>query len=120
MNKLHKKYLLLAHTLARKQFGKTFPNPSVGCVLVKKNKILALGSTGLNGRPHAEEKVLKKAGKKSIGSTMYVTLEPCYHNSTFGSCAKQIVKSKIKNIYISKIDPDLRTNRKSIKLFKKN
>ena len=67
MNKLHKKYLLLAHTQARKQFGKTFPNPSVGCVLVKNNKILAMSSTGINGRPHAEEKVLKKVGKKSIG-----------------------------------------------------
>ena len=120
MKKIHKKYLLLAHTLAKKQFGKTFPNPSVGCVLVKNNKILSKSSTGLNGRPHAEEIVLKRAGKKSIGSTMYVTLEPCYHNSTFGSCAKQIVKSKIKNIYISKIDPDSRTNRKSIKFFKKN
>ena len=120
MNNLHKKHLLLAHTLARKQFGKTFPNPSVGCVLVKNNKILAMSSTGINGRPHAEEKVLKKAGKKSVGTTMYVTLEPCYHNSIFGSCAEQIVKSKIKTIYISKIDPDPRTNKKSIKLFKKN
>ena len=82
MKKIHKKYLLLAHTLAKKQFGKTFPNPSVGCVLVKNKKILSMSSTGLNGRPHAEEIVLKKAGKKSIGSTMYVTLEPCYHNST--------------------------------------
>ena len=120
MNKIHKKYLLLAHTQARKQFGKTFPNPSVGCVLVKNNKILAMSSTGINGRPHAEEKALKKVGKKSIGSTMYVTLEPCYHNSTFGSCAEQIIKSKINNIFISKIDPDPRTNKKSIKLFKKN
>ena len=120
MNKFHKKHLLLAHTLARKQFGKTFPNPSVGCVLVKNNKILAKSSTGINGRPHAEEKVLKIAGKKSNGSTMYVTLEPCYHNSVFGSCAKQIIKSKIKRIYISKIDSDPRTNGKSIKLFKKN
>ena len=67
MNKIHKKNLLLAHNLARKQFGKTFPNPSVGCVLVKKNKILALSSTGINGRPHAEEKVLTKAGN-SVGS----------------------------------------------------
>ena len=57
-------------------------------------------ATGINGRPHAEELVLKKAGKKSIGSTMYVTLEPCYHNSAFGSCAKQIVKSKIQSIFI--------------------
>ena len=50
---------------------------------------------------------------------MYVTLEPCYHSSTYGSCAEQIIKSKIKKIFISKLDPDPRTNKKSIKLFKK-
>ena len=117
---LHKTYLLLAHSLAIKKFGKTFPNPSVGCVLVKNNKIIAKSSTGINGRPHAEELVLKKSGKKSVGSTMYVTLEPCYHSSTYGSCAEQIINSKIKKIFISKLDPDPRTNNKSIKLFKKN
>jgi len=120
VKQIHKKYLLLAHSLAKKNFGKTFPNPTVGCVLVKNYKILAKNSTGINGRPHAEELVIKKAGKKTIGSTMYVTLEPCYHNSKFGSCAEQIVKAGVKNIFISRVDPDLRTNRKSINFFKKN
>ena len=120
MNNIHKRYLLLAHTLAKKKFGKTFPNPSVGCVLVKNNKILAKSSTGINGRPHAEELILKKVGKQAFGSTMYVTLEPCYHNSILGSCAKQIIKAGIKKIYIAKVDTDPRTNNKSINLFKKN
>ena len=54
----------------------------------------------ISGIATKTNKFVKKAGKKSIGSTMYVTLEPCYHNSTFGSCAKQIIQSKINNIFI--------------------
>ena len=119
MKNIHKNFLLLAHSLAKKKFGQTFPNPSVGCVLVKNNKIISMKATGINGRPHAEELVLKKAGKKSYGSTMYVTLEPCFHRSINGSCAEQIVKAGIKNIYIAKSDLDIRTYKKSIEFFKK-
>ena len=93
----HKKYLLLAHTLAKKKFGKTFPNPSVGCVLVKNNIILSKSATGVSGRPHAEEIVLRRAGNKTFGSSLYVTLEPCNHSSYKGSCTDQIIKSGIKN-----------------------
>lgn len=120
MKQIHKKYLLIAHSLANKHFGKTFPNPSVGCVLVRNKKILAKYSTGINGRPHAEELTLKKAGEKTIGSTMYVTLEPCYHNSLNNSCVNQIINSGIKKIFIATNDPDLRTCYKSIKKLKKN
>ena len=64
----------MAHSLALKNFGKTFPNPSVGCIIVKNNKIISQGVTAKAGRPHAEEIALKKSGKKSKDSTMYVTL----------------------------------------------
>ncbi len=120
MSDIHKKYLLKAHSLAYKNFGKTFPNPSVGCLIVKNNKILSKGVTAPAGRPHAEEIALRIAGNKSKGSTMYVTLEPCYHKSHNGSCTDQIIKSCIKKIFIAKVDPDPRTNKKSIKKLKKN
>ena len=68
----------------------------------------------------AEEIALKKAGKKSRGATMYVTLEPCFHSSQNGSCADQILRSGIKEIYISCIDQDPRTKNKSISMLKKN
>ena len=106
--------------LANKNFGKTFPNPSVGCIIVKNNKIISKAATASAGRPHAEEIAIKKAGKKSLGSTMYVTLEPCNHDSYNGSCSNQIIRSGIKKIFIAKVDPDLRTNKKSIKKLKKN
>ena len=120
MQNLHKIFLDKAHYLAKKNFGNTFPNPSVGCILVKEKKIIASGVTGKNGRPHAEEVVLKKAGSKAIDSTMYLTLEPCFHNSKQGSCVNQIIKSGIKKIYVAKIDEDKRTKGKSISFLKKN
>ena len=92
MNNLDKKFLSLAHSLAKKQFGKTFPNPCVGCVIVKNGKIISKSATSSAGRPHAEELAIKKANNKTSGSTMYVTLEPCNHHSANGSCSKQIIK----------------------------
>ena len=120
MTSIHKRFLLKAHSMANKNFGKTFPNPSVGCLIVKNNKVLSKAATAKAGRPHAEELALRKAGKNSNGSIMYVTLEPCNHDSYNGSCTNQIIRSGIKKIYIAKFDPDSRTNKKSIKKLKKN
>ena len=120
MSQNHYNNLIKAHTLAKKKFGSTFPNPIVGCIIVKKNRIISTGVTGNQGRPHAEEIALKKAGDKAKGATMYVTLEPCFHKSINGSCAEQILRAGIKAIYIARHDPDIRTNKKSIIKLKKN
>ena len=116
----HIKFLNKAHNLAKKKFGSTFPNPVVGCIIENNNKIVSTGVTASEGRPHAEEIALKKAGDKAKGSSMYVTLEPCFHKSHNGSCAEQILRSGIKALYIAKHDPDKRTNKKSIKKLKNN
>ena len=110
----------LAHYIAKQEFGKTFPNPSVGCIISKNSKIISKAVTSLSGRPHAEEIALSKAGPKAKGATMYVTLEPCFHSSKNGSCADQILRSGIKEIFISAPDPDIRTNKRSINKLKKN
>ena len=116
----HLKFINLAHELASKNLGKTFPNPSVGCVITKKNKIISKTVTSPTGRPHAEEKALKQAGILAKGATMYVTLEPCFHSSQNGSCTDQILRSGIKKIIISCIDQDPRTKNKSINKLKRN
>ena len=116
----HLKFINLAHEIALKNLGKTFPNPSVGCIISKNNKIISKGVTSSTGRPHAEEIALKKAGKKSRGATMYVTLEPCFHSSQNGSCSDQILRSGIKEVYVSCIDQDPRTKNKSISKLKRN
>ena len=120
MIEVHKKFLLKAQSLAYKNFGNTFPNPSVGCLIVKNNRIISQAVTAVAGRPHAEEIALKKAGDKSFGATLYVTLEPCNHKSHNGSCTDQILRSGIRKVFIAKFDPDKRTNRKSIKKLKNN
>ena len=110
----------LAHDIAKKKFGQTFPNPSVGCVISKNSKVISKAVTNKSGRPHAEEIAIAKAGTKAKGATMYVTLEPCFHTSKNGSCADQILRSGIKEIFISAPDPDSRTYKKSINKLKKN
>ena len=116
----HLKFIKQAHQIASKNLGKTFPNPSVGCLICKNNKIISKAVTSSTGRPHAEETALKKAGKQAKGATMYVTLEPCFHSSQNGSCADQILGSGIKQIVISCIDQDLRTKNKSVNKLKRN
>jgi len=116
----HLKFINLAHDIALKNLGKTFPNPTVGCIICKNNKIISKGVTSSTGRPHAEEIALKKAGIRAKGASMYVTLEPCFHSSQNGSCADQILRSGIKEIYISCLDQDPRTKNKSISKLKRN
>ncbi len=116
----HLNFINQAHYIAKKNFGKTFPNPIVGCIIAKNNKIISQAVTNKSGRPHAEEIALKKAGKKAKGASMYVTLEPCFHSSQNGSCTDQILRSGIKKIYIACIDQDPRTKNKSINKLKRN
>ncbi len=111
----HLKFINQAHQIASKNLGNTFPNPSVGCLICKNNQIISKAVTSSTGRPHAEEIAIAKAGSQTKGATMYVTLEPCFHISKNGSCADQILRSGIKEIFISAPDPDDRTNKKSIR-----
>tara|TARA_Y100001968_G_scaffold314277_1_gene339449 strand:+ start:28 stop:1131 length:1104 start_codon:yes stop_codon:yes gene_type:complete len=118
----HNKWMSFAILQGLRCKGATKKNPPVGCVIVKNDILLSYGRTGLSGRPHAEEEAINKVldKKNLVGSTMYVTLEPCAHKNLSGvSCAEQICKSGIKEVYVSCIDPDPRTNNKGIKILKK-
>jgi diaminohydroxyphosphoribosylaminopyrimidine deaminase/5-amino-6-(5-phosphoribosylamino)uracil reductase len=97
--------------------GRSAPNPNVGCVIVSgKGEIVGRGATAPGGRPHAEAIALEQAGNKARGSTVYVTLEPCAHESPRGpACADLLVRSKPARVVIAIRDPDLRINGKGIK-----
>ena len=97
--------------------GRSAPNPNVGCVVVSgEGEIVGRGSTERGGRPHAEAIALGQAGKKAAGSTVYVTLEPCAHESPRGpACADLLVKSKPARVVIATKDPDPRINGKGIR-----
>jgi len=96
--------------LAWAQKGRTFPNPSVGCVLVKNGRIIGEGATASGGRPHAETQALDKAGDKARGATAYVTLEPCSHHGQTPPCAEALIKAGIARCVIACADPDPRVN----------
>ena len=97
--------------------GTTAPNPNVGCVIVSPDgEIVAGGATAPDGRPHAEAVALVKAGKRAKGSTVYVTLEPCAHQSKRGpACADLLIEAGPNRIVVALRDPDPRTNGEGIK-----
>ena len=107
---------------AYRALGTTGSNPNVGCVLVKNNSIIARARTSPGGRPHAEENLISKLTKTELkGSSLFVTLEPCAHKGKSGnSCASLISNSGIKEIFISNLDPDLRTSGKGIEIIRKS
>ncbi len=100
--------------------GNTGKNPPVGCIIVKDNQIIGLGHTSLNGRPHAEENALKMAGKNSLGSTMYITLEPCCLDDNLNSCTNQIIKAGVKEVIIGMLDYNKLTFKKGFNSLLKN
>jgi diaminohydroxyphosphoribosylaminopyrimidine deaminase/5-amino-6-(5-phosphoribosylamino)uracil reductase len=92
--------------LARRGWGLVSPNPMVGAVLVKRNKILATGWHTGPGFPHAEAVALNAAGKSAKGSELYVTLEPCRHTGRTGPCTDAIVQAGVSKVYYSIPDPN--------------
>ena len=86
-----KEYMKLALNLANARKGLTGENPSVGCLIVKDNRIISIGQTGFNGRPHAEHNAINNALEKLKGSKMYVTLEPCNHYGKTPPCTNIII-----------------------------
>ncbi|MBD1140742.1 bifunctional diaminohydroxyphosphoribosylaminopyrimidine deaminase/5-amino-6-(5-phosphoribosylamino)uracil reductase RibD [Pelagibacterales bacterium SAG-MED39] len=111
-----KNYMRLALDLASARKGLTGENPSVGCLIVKNNKIISIGQTGFNGRPHAEYIAIKNSFEELKGSTMYVTLEPCNHYGKTPPCTKNIIKSGISELIYSMEDIDKRVKGKSLKI----
>ena len=111
-----KNYMKLALNLARARKGLTGENPSVGCVIVKNNRLISIGQTSINGRPHAEFNAINNSFEKLKGSTMYVTLEPCNHYGKTPPCTNSIIKSGISEIIYGMDDIDKKVKGKSFKI----
>ncbi len=112
-----KKIMNFAINLAENNKYFTGTNPSVGCVIVKNNKILSFATTNYGGRPHAESIALNK-NKYNKGASLYSTLEPCSHHGLTPPCTNVIIKKKVKRVYYSIEDKDLRTFNKAKKILK--
>ncbi|MBF0105559.1 MAG: bifunctional diaminohydroxyphosphoribosylaminopyrimidine deaminase/5-amino-6-(5-phosphoribosylamino)uracil reductase RibD [Deltaproteobacteria bacterium] len=109
------KHMLHALTLAAKGAGRCSPNPMVGCVVVKNSKVIASGYHQKSGSDHAEINALKKIKYHAVGTTMYVTLEPCCHFGKTPPCVDAVIRSGIKRVVIAMQDPNPLTNGRSIK-----
>ena len=106
-------FMNLALQQAKKIIGNTKTNPAVGCVIVKKKNVISAGYTGFNGRPHAENNAINFSKHNLKNSDLYVTLEPCSHYGKTPPCVNSIIKKKIKKVFFSIKDPDLRSFNKS-------
>jgi diaminohydroxyphosphoribosylaminopyrimidine deaminase/5-amino-6-(5-phosphoribosylamino)uracil reductase len=88
----------------------------VGCLIIKNDRIISIGQTGFNGRPHAEKNAIDNSFQNLKGSKMYVSLEPCNHYGKTPPCTKSIIKSGIKELFYSINDIDKKVKGKSYKI----
>ncbi|MGN6279065.1 MAG: bifunctional diaminohydroxyphosphoribosylaminopyrimidine deaminase/5-amino-6-(5-phosphoribosylamino)uracil reductase RibD [Sphingomonas sp.] len=105
------RWMTAALALSERGRGLTAPNPNVGCVIVKDGRVVGRGWTQPGGRPHAEAMALTQAGDAARGATMYVTLEPCAHESARGpACSTLLVEAGVARVVFALGDPDPRTD----------
>ena len=100
----------------RKALPLCLPNPPVGCVLVENGNIVARGYTQPPSKPHAEAMALSQVSGNLSTLTAYVTLEPCSFQGRTPSCAKALVASGIKRVFVAILDPDQRNAGNGIKM----
>ncbi len=99
-----------ALALARRGLGACWPNPSVGCVIVRDGRVIGRALTSPGGRPHGEANALAMAGEAARGATAYVTLEPCSHHGRTPPCADALIAAGIARVVIASRDVDPRVN----------
>jgi diaminohydroxyphosphoribosylaminopyrimidine deaminase / 5-amino-6-(5-phosphoribosylamino)uracil reductase len=115
------KYMQQVFELARKGEGRVSPNPMVGCLIVRDNKIIGEGWHQEYGKAHAERNAVDSVEDKNllIGSTVYVNLEPCSHFGNTPPCCDLLVANKVSKVIISNVDPNPLVNGRGIQRLKK-
>lgn len=96
----------------------SYPNPAVGCVIVRDGKIIGRGYHHKAGRPHAEIMALQDASFDVEGATVYVTLEPCSHYGRTPPCALKLKELKVKRVVAAADDPNPKVNGKGFKILR--
>ena len=123
------KYMKIALRLGQRGLGRTWPNPSVGCVIVKspteEGIIIGRGSTQKGGAPHAETEAINQSinvyGKDSlVDATAYVSLEPCCHHGNTPPCVNSLIDAGIRRVVIGCVDPDPRVSGRGMEILKKS
>src|SRR5260221_12035519 len=100
--------------LARRGLGDVWPNPGVGCVIVRNGRVVGRGWTQPGGRPHGETEALARAGPTARGATAYVSLEPCCHWGKTPPCTDALIAAGLARVVIPIEDPDPRVSGEGI------
>lgn len=111
-------YMRHALGLAVRSSGRTSPNPMVGAVVVKGDRIIAEGYHKRAGLAHAEVIALRRAGARARGARLYVTLEPCAHYGRTPPCVDRVIASGVREVIVAMRDPNPLTNGRGIHLLK--
>lgn len=101
-----RRFMALAISLGTRGLGRVWPNPAVGCVVVRDGRILARGWTQPGGRPHAEAMALAQCDAR--GATAYVSLEPCAHHGRTPPCSEALIRAGVARVVTALTDPDPR------------
>ena len=107
----------MALRLAKRGLGSVEPNPAVGAIIVKDNKVIGRGRHKKFGGPHAEISALedcRKTGNDPHGGQMYVTLEPCCHHGKTGPCTQAIISAGLAKVFVAMIDPSKHSSGKGV------
>lgn len=115
---LAESHMRTALALAARGLGNTWPNPAVGCVLVRDGLVVGRGWTQPGGRPHAEAEALARAGDRACGATAYVTLEPCSHHGKTPPCAGALIKAGVARVVVACGDSDPRVAGRGIAMLR--
>lgn len=115
---MDEKYMQLAIELAKKGKGKVNPNPLVGAVIVKNGKIIGQGYHRNYGGNHAEIEAINNSSESVEDSTIYVTLEPCFHYGKTPPCVDKLISSKVSRVVIGSLDPNPLVSGQSIRKLK--
>ncbi len=117
------RFMAVALTMARRNTGRTGPNPSVGCVLTQGEgadaRIIGRAVTAGGGRPHAETLAISGAVEPVAGSTAYVTLEPCAHHGKTPPCAEALIDAQVARVVVAIEDPNPKVAGQGITALKK-
>lgn len=103
-------HMRAALALARRNLGRVWPNPSVGCIVVRDGLVVGRGVTAPGGRPHGEPQALAQAGDAARGATVYVSLEPCNHHGKTPPCSEALIDAGVARIVVACEDPDPRVS----------
>jgi diaminohydroxyphosphoribosylaminopyrimidine deaminase/5-amino-6-(5-phosphoribosylamino)uracil reductase len=115
-----RRFMALAISLGEWGLGNVWPNPAVGCVIVRDGRIVGRGWTQPGGRPHAETMALAQAGAAARGATAYVSLEPCAHHGKTPPCAEALVAAGVSRVVTACEDPDPRVSGSGHKILESN